>query len=171
LFKDNPQYEVAVSSNGTDFYILKDPSQYHMSRFLAASANERYAKIGLTSEILEEIENNILKATEEKKWDEIAVWVHNIRARRSDPVDEFAAIKMACIYLLLEGEDPNKCEAHWTERKFQMVKNDPALFDFFLSTGLQYTPTYQRYLNSISMTSLERRRKVLEMLTPGTRQM
>lgn len=170
-FKDNPQYEKVISSDGTDFFILKDPSQYHMSRYLAASANEKYARLGLTPEIMEQIEDAILKATEEKKWDEIAVWVHNLKARRSEPVDEFAALRMAAIYTFIEGEDPNKCDPFWNEKKFQMMKKDPDLFSFFLSIGLQYTTSYRELLNEISMTYLEQRKRILNQLTPGAQQM
>ncbi len=171
MFKDNPQYEKVISSNdGTDFYILKDFSQYHMSRYLAASANDRYARLGLTPDVMQAIEDNILKATENKKWDEIAIWVNNLRARRSEPVDEFAALRMACIYTFIDGEDPDKCEPVWNNKKFQMIKDEPLLFSFFLNIGLQYTPSYQDLLANISETSLKTRRDVLKMLTPVTQE-
>ena len=169
MFKDNPQYNKVISSNnGTDFYMLKDFSQYHMSRFLAASANDRYARLGLTPDVMYAIEENILKATELKNWADIAVWVNNLRARRSEPVDEFAALRMASIYSFIDGEDPEKCEPVWNNKKFQLIKEEPALFSFFLNIGLQFTPSYQDLLKNISETSLKMRRDVLNQLTPVT---
>lgn len=162
----DPKFELAIESNGIKFYRLKNISDYHVSRFLAASANDRYASLGLTEKILEQIETKILEATEAKKWDEIAVWVHHLKARRSNPVDEFAAIRMASIYHFLEDENPDKTEASFTDMKFDFIQNDPVLFSFFLPIGLQFTPSYMNYLNEITQTSLEQRKEILKSLQP-----
>ncbi|MFA9214719.1 MAG: hypothetical protein ACEQSR_12880 [Candidatus Methylacidiphilales bacterium] len=163
---NDTKFELAIEKNGVKFYNLKNKTEYHVSRYLAAAGQERYSLMGITPELMFDIEEKILEATKEAKWDEIAVWVHNLRARRENPVDELCAIRMALIYHFLEEEDDQKTESHYTDIKLQYVMDDPELFSFFLPIGLQFTPSYQQFYEQITPTFLEQRKGILKMLEP-----
>lgn len=167
-FKKVFESKMLKDTNGDPliFYTLVDASQYHLSRYVAASAQNIYSESGLTKSILAKICSEMTNAINNKKLDEVAVWVNNIKARISYPVDEDASLRMAMIYHFVEGENPDKCENHWTEWKLKQIKNDPEAYSFFLPIGLAYTPIYREYLEEISEASLMERKSMIQMLTP-----
>lgn len=148
------------------FYALKEITKYHLSRNVAANAQNIYSEAGLTKSLLKEICTNMTDAVNRNKLDEVAVWVNNIKARLNYPVDEDSAIRMAMIYHFIDGENPQSCESNWTEEKLKLVKLDPEAYSFFLPIGLQYTPSYQTFLAEISPNYLEQRRQTILQLTP-----
>lgn len=152
------------------FYALKEITEYHLSRNVAANAQNIYSEAGLTKNLLKEICDNMTKAVNNNKLDEVAVWINNIKARMSYPVDEDSALRMAMIYHFIDGENPDTCENHWTEEKLKLVKQDPEAYSFFLPIGLVFTPSYQQFLTEISLNSFEQRRMTLKQLTPQLRQ-
>ncbi|WP_312208291.1 hypothetical protein [Empedobacter sp.] len=152
------------------FYALKDITQYHLSRNVAANAQNIYSEAGLTKEMLKEICKNMTEAVNKNKLDEVSVWINNIKARMSYPVDEDSALRMAMIYHFIDGENPETCENHWTEEKLKKVKQDPEAYSFFLPIGLEFTPSYQQYLMEVSQSYLEQRRMTIRQLTPPPHQ-
>lgn len=173
--KDNPKFKLLFESrvhqhNGEPlrFYTLADMSEFHMSRYVAANAQNIYSASGITPDLMNAICDNMIAAVNEKKIADVAVWANNLKYRTKYPVDENAVIRMAMIYSFVEGEDPDKCENHWTEWKTQKVLDDPEAYSFFLPIGLQRTPAYSGYLEEISESSLLQRREALKALTPAT---
>ncbi|MEG0695858.1 hypothetical protein [Algoriella sp.] len=164
--------KVLKGNNGQPlkFYALKEITDYHLSRNIAANAQNIYSESGLTKNMLSEICNGLTNAVNKNKLDEVAVWINNIKARMSYPVDEDAAIRMAMIYHFIDGENPDSCENHWTEEKLKLVKQDPEAYSFFLPIGLQFTPVYQEFLTEVSTNSLEQRRMTIQQLTPPPHQ-
>lgn len=152
------------------FYALKDITQYHLSRNIAANAQNIYSEAGLTKNLLKEICTNMTDAVNRNKLDEVAVWVNNIKARLNYPVDEDASLRMAMIYHFIDGENPDTCENNWTEEKLKLIKQDPEAYSFFLPIGLQFTPSYQQYLADISQSYLEQRRMTIQQLIPQLHQ-
>ena len=178
IYKDNAEFEPVFEFKGeTDtqgnplvMYRLKDTSKYHLSRYVSANAQNIYSESGITKELLSNICQQMTKSINDNKLDEVAVWVNNIKARLTYPVDENAALRMAMIYHFVEGENPNLCENHWTEWKLKKVLNNPEAYSFFLPIGLIYTPSYSEYLEEISQNSLEMRKQTLNQLIPNPQQ-
>jgi len=174
IFKDNQDYKMVFESKihfGNDnqplrFYTLRDISKFHISRYISANAQNIYSESGITPDLLTEICDNMIKAVNERKLDEVSVWVHNIKSRLKYPVDEKASIRMAMIYHFIDNEDPNECENLWTEKKTQLVLSDPEAYSFFLPIGLSNTPSYEAYLQDISTSSLIQRTEMIKQLTP-----
>ena len=139
IYKDNAEFEPVFEFKGeTDtqgnplvMYRLKDTSKYHLSRYVSANAQNIYSESGITKELLSNICQQMTKSINDNKLDEVAVWVNNIKARLTYPVDENAALRMAMIYHFVEGENPNLCENHWTEWKLKKVLNNFAKFSPF----------------------------------------
>lgn len=177
-FEDNPLFELVYQSefvtqkiNGVEqplrFYAPVNVADgYHLSRYIAASAQNIFSAAGCTPELLKRLCDGIIEAVNKNKLDEVAVLANNIKYRLAYPVDENAALRMAMIFHFVHGENPNTCDAHWTEWKLKKVIEDPAAYTFFLSRGINATPAYNDYLQGITQSSLEQRREALKALTP-----
>jgi F0F1-type ATP synthase gamma subunit len=173
-FENNPNFKLEFESKSLEhqgkplkFYTPANITNgYHLSRYIAATAQNIYSSCGITPEILKAILDKITDSINKNKLDEVAVYTNNLKYRLSYPVDENAALRMALIFSFVDGEDPNKCEAHWTQYKLNKVIEDPEAYTFFLSKGVINTPVYSEYLQEISPSSLEQRKQALTSLIP-----
>jgi hypothetical protein len=87
------------------------------------------------------------KSVNAGKITDVAVYINNLKYRMRYPVDEDVILRMAMIFHFIESENPNKVEPHWTEKKLQLVKEDPAACSFLWNTGSkvrQYTADPRR---------------------------
>ena len=122
MFKDNPKYKLEFTAkDGTEFFSLKNSAEYHMSRYVAANAQNIYSGSGVTPEVLNKLCDMMIEAVNKNKLSDVAVLANNIKYRTKYPVDESAILRMAMIYYFVEGEDPDKCENHFTEFKLKKV--------------------------------------------------
>lgn len=167
-FKDNPKYKVEFHSEVTNitFYTHAQITDFHVSRHISAQAQNIYSSAGCTREVINELVSNSLELINQNKLSDVAVLMNNLKYRLQYPVDEDASLKMGLIYTFIQGENPNTCENHWTEKKLQIIKQDPTAYTFFLSKGLLLTPNYQEYLQEISHDYFIKRKMTLKTLIP-----
>lgn len=172
--KDNPDYEIAFESkvHGIKLYVPKEMANgYHMSRYVAAGAQNIFSSSGATKDYLDALTNSMLDICNNEKNNnrlrsDIITLVQNIRVRLRYPVDEDCAIRMGAIYTMLEDENPEEIKDFWTQRKIdyakgneaQGIKPDPNLYAFFLSMGYGLTPSWKEQLTDSDMTTYFRRR-------------
>jgi hypothetical protein len=161
MFQHNPKYKEVFHSKVHDmrFYMPEDVATgYHISRYVAAGAQNIYAASGATKELLEAMMDKMLELCNDEKSlktlrTDIATLANNIKYRLRYPVDEDCALRMGAIYTFMEGEDPDTTEDFWTRKKLVLAKGDPAvggasikadpeLYAFFLSTGLPFTQAW-----------------------------
>lgn len=158
MLANNPKYKEIFHSTVHDikFYMPEDIANgYHMSRYVAAGAQNIYSSSGATKELLELMMNKMLELCNDEKniktlRTDIATLANNIKYRLKYPVDEDCALRMGAIYVFVEGENPDMTEDFWTKRKLVLAKGDatqnippdPELYAFFLSIGLPYTPAW-----------------------------
>lgn len=183
MFANNPAYkEVFYSAvHNTRFYMPADMANgYHMSRYVAAGAQNIYAAGGATKDLLGAMMDKMLELCNDEKSiktlrTDIATLANNIKYRLRYPVDEDCAIRMGAIYTFAEGEQPDTTEEYWTARKLAMAKGDaaqniaadPALYGFFLSTGIPFTPAWSGQLGILSNTNyFSQRNEALNSLQP-----
>ncbi|KAB1228459.1 hypothetical protein [Chryseobacterium viscerum] len=180
LYKDDPKFNLLFESkifntNGDPlkdseeplrYYSLVNISDYHMSRHLAASAQNMYSASGITPTVLNAICDQMIQAVNDKKIVDVAVLANNLKYRTKYPVDEHATLRMAMIYSFVDREDPDKCENHWTEWKLKRILDEPEAYSFFLPVGLELTPAYSEFLQEVSLSSLNQRRMMLETMQP-----
>ena len=181
-FKNNPKFKTQFVSKKFDvsgeplkkgvqplrYYSYTNISDYHMSRYLAANAQNMYSSSGITPEIMNAICDKMIQSVNDKKLSDVAVLANNLKYRTKYPVDEHAILRMAMIYTFVDNEDPDRCENHWTEWKLQKILAEPEAYSFFLPIGLQFTPAYSEYLEEISPTSLSKRETMLKTMLPAT---
>lgn len=183
MLKDNPSFKEVFHSKVHDlkFYMPEDPANgYHMSRYVAAGAQNIYAAAGTTKELLEAMMDKMLELCNDEKSlktlrTDVATLANNIKYRLRYPVDEDCAIRMGAIYTFIEGENPDLTEDHWTRRKMTLAKGDalqniapdPELYAFFLSIGLPYTPAWSGLSDTLNNSNyFSQRTEALNALMP-----
>lgn len=178
-FEGNTDYKVIFKSevHGISFYAPAQGSDYHMSRYVAAGAQNIYSASGITKELNEKILKQILSITNKERNSDtlktdIGVLINNLLYRMRYPVDEDCALRMGAIYCFMEGEDPDKVNPVTTERKIALCKgdgtttHDPDLYTFFLTLGVMYTPAWKELDKDLINTDYFRnRREALNGLT------
>lgn len=169
---DITKYQLAYTSDKHGkFYTAIDPNNYHVSRYVAAGVQNIYAGAGTTKDYLNAITQQMLDivntGNKERIISDMAVLVNNIRYRLQYPVDQDAAIRMGCIYIIHEDEDPDEVSAQWMQRKMEMVKDDPQLYEVFFQVGVTYTPSWIEALKNLGemQTYLNRRSEALTSLS------
>ncbi|PUZ25030.1 hypothetical protein DCC81_12000 [Chitinophaga parva] len=175
-FANDPSFRPAhLAADGTKLYepttnlvlyTYASDTQYHISRYVAASAMENYCKCGITPELLTAILDAMEASVNANKLADVAVLVNNLRYRTRYPVDEDAALRLAMIFFFHPGEDPNKVENAWTARKVALVKEDPAAHAFFTEWGMLNSLTYNELHKGSSPSSSSQREADLQALIP-----
>lgn len=174
-YANNPLYKEVFYSKVHDvkLYMPADAANgYHMSRYMAAGAQNIYAAAGATKDLLEHMMDKMLELCNDEKSlnmlrTDIATLANNIKYRLRYPVDEDCALRMGAIYTFAEGEDPECTDDLWTARKVAMAKGDvshdilpdPELYTFFLSIGLESTPAWKEQLDILSDLNYFKTRK------------
>lgn len=149
-FQDNQKYKEVYHSTIHDIklYMPEDVANgYHMSRYVAAGAQNIYAAGGATKELLTAMMDKMLELCNDEKSvknlrTDVATLANNIKYRLKYPVDEDCALRMGAIYTFTEGENPDETEDFWTNKKVMWAKGDatqgiaadPELYSFFLAS-------------------------------------
>jgi hypothetical protein len=180
---ENPAYKAVFTSkvHNVTFYMPADIANgYHTSRHVAAVAQDVFSGGGSTRDYLRKVALQVLSwCNEEKNMSElrtnVSAMMQNLLYRTDYPVDELCSIRMGAIYTIMEGEDPDAVQDYWTQQKIILatgsyernIKADGELYTFFLSTGIQFTPSYKESsLTSIDTTYFNIRREALEGILP-----
>lgn len=173
-YAGNPAYREVFHSKVHDvrLYMPEDPANgYHMSRYVAAGAQNIYAAGGATKDLLGSMMDKMLELCNDEKnvktlRTDVATLANNIKYRLRYPVDEDCALRMGAIYTLAEGEDAEQTEDFWTARKVAWAKGDaaqnippdPELYAFFLSIGITSTPAWKEQSDILSDSNYFRTR-------------
>lgn len=145
-------------------YMPQDAANgYHMSRYVAAGAQNIYAAGGATKDLLNAMMDKMLELCNDEKnlkslRTDVATLANNIKYRLRYPVDEDCALRMGAIYTFAEGENPEAAEDYWTTRKVAWAKGDaaqnippdPELYSFFLSIGIVSTPAWKELSDTLT---------------------
>ena len=184
MLAENPQYKEVFHSSvhNIRFYMPVDIANgYHMSRYVAAGAQNIYAAGGATKELLAAMMDKMLELCNDEKSvktlrTDIATLANNIKYRLRYPVDEDCALRMGAIYTLVEGENPDAVDDYQTNRKLMLAKGDatqgilpdPELYRFFLTIGVPYTPAWSEQSAILSDTNyFNQRKELLNALMPS----
>ncbi len=158
-YANNPAYREVFYSNihNIKLYMPADAANgYHMSRYVAAGAQNIYASGGATKELLSAMMDKMLELCNDEKSiknlrTDIATLANNIKYRLKYPIDEDCALRMGAIYTFVEGENPDMTDDYQTTRKVSWAKGDaaqnippdPDMYAFFLSIGIAFTPAWK----------------------------
>lgn len=179
-FKNNPEYQevFTLKRDGKEdlhFYQPVSPVEgYHISRYVSAQAQSAYAAAGITPEMLNALMDNVIAlVNDEKKGKstlrtDIGVIANQIKYRTKYPVDEDVCLRMSAIYLLMDGEDPNKMQESWTKHKVSLAKENPDLYAFFLTMGIKFTPKYLELSEALNLGEyFQTRSEAIRSMSPN----
>jgi hypothetical protein len=183
MFENNPKYKEIFHSavHNLKFYMPEDIANgYHISRYVAAGAQNIYSAAGATKDLLGNMMDKMLELCNDEKnvktlRTDIATLANNIKYRLRYPVDEDCALRMGAIYTFVEGENADVTEDFWTKKKLALAKGDAAqnippdaeLYAFFLSIGLPYTPAWSEQSAILTDTDyFSKRTEVLNAMQP-----
>lgn len=173
-FENNPLYKVVFESkvHGCKFYGPSGESDYHLSRYVAAGAQNIYSGAGATKDALQAITDKMLELCNDEKnikslRTDVTILAQNIQYRLKYPIDEDCALRMGAIYVFMEDEQPEEVHDLFTRRKIAMAKGDlankipadPELYAFFLNTGIENTPSWKESEIALSGTAYFRTRE------------
>lgn len=180
----DPRYVKSYTSaiHNLSIYTPSDSTDYHMSRYVAAGAQEIYSSCGATKELTGKMYQEMKRICDEAHsnkdlsgYMKINTLLDNLLYRHAYPVDELCALRMGAILSFLPDEDPESIYDANTRRKVALALGDPAnnivgdpeLYAFFLTVGVVHTPAYTGLLDTlIASDYLERREVALRSLTP-----
>lgn len=150
-FAGNPLFKEVFHSkvHNVKFYAPAN-GEYHMSRYVAAGAQNVFSQAGMTKDLITRFLNKMLDICNEEKnvkrvRTDIAILCNNLIYRTDHPVDEDCAIRMGAIYVFIEGENPDTVDPQTITKKINLVKGDPYdpdLYAFFLTLGATNTPSW-----------------------------
>lgn len=164
---------------------------YHINRYKAASIQGIYSASGatkdLTAAIYQQVKNICNEAHQKKDnkaFMDINTLMDNLIYRHNYPVDGDCILRMGCIYLLLDDEDPNDYQQHISQKKEDYCKGkglpgtpgylkaDYDMYTFFLTWGQRFTDAYKEPLTDITDVPdyLSKREKALNGLIPAPSQ-
>lgn len=170
MYDDTSKYREVYNNHGIKLY--EPLGDYHMSRYVAAGAQNVYSSTGATKDFIIALATQVKQMCEDEQnkvqlRTDIGTLMNNLLYRTQYPVDEDCAIRMGAIYSLMEGEDPDVVSAAMTEQKVKLAHKYPDLYTFFLTAGIVYTPGWND-INKDSLTTeyFQTRRQALSNLTP-----
>lgn len=150
---DTTKYKLIYTNEHGNFYVAIDPNNYHLSRYVAANVQDIYASCGTTPDYMDSITNRMLDIINTSNVDRIksdlSVLVNNIRYRLKYPVDQDAALRMACCYIIHEDENPDEVNPHWMQKKLEWCKSDGKMYEVFFSHGVTFTPSWKERLSDL----------------------
>lgn len=184
LSKD-PRFQPAFQSKvheGLILYVPIESTDYHISRYISAGAQEIYASCGATKELTGKMYEAVKQICDEahqsknlQGYMEINTLMDNLLYRHQYPVDELCALRMGALLSFLRDENPDEVFEGYTRRKTAFalgdpitgLGSDPELYAFFLTLGVVHTPAYTNLLNTlIDSDYLARRQTALQSLLP-----
>jgi hypothetical protein len=179
MFKDNDNYKEVFTSkvHNVTFYAPSETGQYHLSRYVAAGAQNIYSAMGANKELVSKFYDKILDiCNNEKSKDtirtDVGTLINNLKYRLQYPVDEDCALRMGAIYCIMDGENPDEVNPLHTEKKLLLAKGDnnkgiqgdPELYSFFITMGVIYTPAWKLLEENIKPDYFLKRKEQLNGL-------
>lgn len=171
-FLNNPDYVECYNHEGIIFYQPTELYGYHKSREMAMQVQDRYSQCGITKELLGKFADTMLDfANKQNNTDtlktDIGVLANNLKYRMSNQLDEMCALRMGALAVFMEGENPDEVKEFWTNQKLELARTNEKVYDFFLSTGIAFTPEYNNLYRTLQAKDYFSEREMsLRGLTP-----
>jgi hypothetical protein len=147
---------VYTSLKGTRVYAHKDITQISAFRGVAAEKAKRFASLCITHDELERLVNVAIEDLNKKQdWTQGMAILHEIRWRLNMITEENSLMDLACIYLMLEGEDIEKPSDEWNKKKRELCKGESDLRSFFLREALGLVGKFSQKQGADLLTYLE----------------
>jgi hypothetical protein len=180
MLKNNPAFKEVFTHDIYRFYVPTEHTKYHTSRYLEANNQMIFATNGATKETLVAHLDKIIEICNAQTpiattRTDIAALCNSLIYRTKKPVDEKCAIRLGALLCFMEyehedktvSEDPNMTEGFWLAKKMDLAMNNPTLYTFFLTLGVDSTELYKEALGTSRIEDyLATRKEMLASLLP-----
>lgn len=140
----NPNLTVIYDSKATGekFYGFIDPLSIPTPRGLAAEKAKRFIDLKLTERSLKALIKEIKKEAGSGDIVKAFAWVQEIEFRLEMITEESSLLDLACIYTMLENEDPDHPTDAFNRKKHEIFAKDKDAKGFFLTIALSVVKRY-----------------------------
>lgn len=162
----NPNLTVLYESkkNGAKFYGFLDPLSISTQRGLAAEKAKRFIDMKLTERSLKQLIKEIKKEAGSGDIVKAFAWVQEIEFRLEMITEESSLLDLACIYTMLDEEDPNIPSDTFNRKKHEIFNQDPEAKGFFLAIALSVVKRYSGKREEDLFSYLEDSQAIAERL-------
>lgn len=161
--KIDPRLELLhTDKHGVKYFKFKDPRQLPGPRLRAAELAAVEAELCLTSQEgsrLLEMQMEYMNKGDFVKASSITVELYN---RFKSLAEEETLLKLASVYVLLEGEPPDEYMQSWFNKKIELWNDDQEAKGFFLGMAIKLTEIYGDTSPETILQYLKEHREELE---------
>jgi hypothetical protein len=139
----DPRMEVAYKSkNGIKFYTFRNPEEFPAMRGLAAERAKRFAAMNLTEQELRGLLDACIEAANRNDLVKAFAIIHEVKYRLDFICEENSLLDLACLYYVLEDEDPDNPDADSNAKKLAYMRGDAEARAFFLHMAFSIMNRY-----------------------------
>ena len=138
--QNNPLVKVAFKSiAGTLVYELADITHISAMRGVAAEKAKRFASLNITSEELTALLDKAIDGinSHQPNLSQAISILHELQFRNKMICEENSLLDLACIFLLIEGEDIDNPSEQVNKQKLELLHKEPDLKAFFLTEAFR----------------------------------
>lgn len=162
----NPNLTVIYESKktGVKFYGYIDPLAISTPRGLAAEKAKRFVDMKITERSLRGLIKEIKKEAGSGDIVKAFAWVQEIEFRLEMLTEESSLLDLACIYFMLEDEDPDAPSDSFNRKKHEVFNRDQEAKGFFLAIALSIVKRFSDKQESDLLSYLEDSQSIAERL-------
>lgn len=136
--------KIYTDKDGRDWYEFAEKMNVPAKRAIAAEVATRFADMNLTKPKLQELIDKMKEHAENGKIVDLFAILSEIEFRLQFIGEEETLIEFASIYFLLPGEPADDLKESWTNKKKEILKDDPEARSFFLSRAYLIITNYSQ---------------------------
>lgn len=142
--KPNSLAHCYTDKDRNKYYVLLNQSDMSADRVIKLLEFNRHVELCLTKERLDYIKEQAIKALNDKKLNDVALWLNEFAISN----ELFAEIKtlenLATIFFYLEDEPIDRYEEHWQNLKKENWRKDKESRFFFVEQAWRTTGKYSK---------------------------
>lgn len=158
----NELLKLAYEDGDIKFYCHHNPLEISPIRGVAAERASRFVNMMITEKNLRDLIKEI--KTEAGKGDLVKAFsiVQEIEYRLDFICEENSVLELACIYYMLQDENPETFNSAFTEKKMKIFNENEKAKNFFLLIGLSLTEQFSKLPEEDLSTSLQKKMEYLK---------
>jgi hypothetical protein len=125
-----------------NWYAFVNPLKLPAARAIAGEIAMKQAEMNIDRDTLLEFITNMKEAANKGDITQLFYDLVNMEQRANYACEEETLLSLACVYVLIEGEDPRTIAEGTQKRKRELMKSSDEMRAFFLTCAFKLTGTY-----------------------------
>ncbi len=125
-----------------NFYMFKNPLNLPAARAIAGEVAMRQAECNMDRETILAFIASMMEAAKKGEVVKMFADLQNMEERVNYACEEETLLSLACVYFLIEGEDPFKMNSKIQEKKKELIRSDENARAFFLTSAYNLTSEF-----------------------------